>query len=215
MKKILFILFFILFGISASSYGQIYSKIEKYDKFDNKTQTQIVKTLVNIYQDYIVIETQNQRPKKYYVIYSSTVGDVDNLIDLTGKNVYGYESDYLCVEEKDTAAFNDLVRSMYDVYLESLIPGERNPLLDAYLKVKDQYNDYYDFLLEKIFKFAIAGTYYGFIDNADKEEFRHNYPFLVSMVNRVVSKLKFSFEFDNQYFWINKNNGSRIIYCGK
>lgn len=94
MKKILLSSLFFLIAFVANAQG-IYTKVKKYDKFDDVVWEKDVKTIINKGLSKITIETKGTKPVEY--IYYDTIslhdGRRDSLSNLIG-DVYGYEEWY-------------------------------------------------------------------------------------------------------------------------
>lgn len=91
----------VLFLVSMMLHAQgIYTKVTKYDKFDDVVWEKNVKTLITKTDSTIVIETKGLKPEEY-VLFGDTpftvhTGSRENVVNLVA-NVYGYQSDYVCV----------------------------------------------------------------------------------------------------------------------
>lgn len=101
MKKIVFLVFFALLSI-ANAQG-IYTKVTKYDKFDDVEWEKNIKTLITQTDSTIVIETKGSQPTTYVYsdneIFSKHFGDKSKMKNLVA-NVWGYESQYLVFTEE-------------------------------------------------------------------------------------------------------------------
>lgn len=118
----------------------LYTKIKKYDKFDDVVWEKTVKTLITKTDSTIVIETKGQKPEKYLIIgdepFASFTGSRDNIVNLVA-NVYGYQSDYLCFHP----TFNEELKAKY----EKMTKGNNGEEPDEEKRVK--------FILDEILKF--------------------------------------------------------------
>ena len=104
MKKSIF--YFTLMILSLSSYAQsksIYTRVTKYDKFDDIEWTKEIKTIITQTDTTFVFETKGSKPETYtyvdnpfWVMHS---GSRDSLVNLVA-NVWGYESQYVAMSEQ-------------------------------------------------------------------------------------------------------------------
>lgn len=113
MKKILFTLLFGLIGL-VSNAQQVYSKILYMDKFDDVIKTENIKTLISKTDSTFLFEEKGRKPIEYWIVnyaaYNSE-GDKDNIVDLTGHNVYGYQDCWCVIKMSDKNAYdNDYVK---------------------------------------------------------------------------------------------------------
>lgn len=101
MKKIVLALIFVMFTFVVNAQG-IYTKVTKYDKFDDIEWTKEIKTLITKTDTTFVIETKGSKPETYLYFDFLTVHDGcrDSLSNLVG-NVWGYESLYSVLTEKN------------------------------------------------------------------------------------------------------------------
>ena len=199
MKKILFTLLFVL--IALISNAQIYNTIKYYDKFDDCIKTEKVKTFINcnvreneykIADGAITIETKGKKLKTYYPLMAIHYGNKDSLSNLVA-DVYGYQIDYICIEEKDTATFNQYIWAN-DIGINFLAKKET---IDS-LKTIGEYND----MILNYTKINVV--------RYPKEDLK-----TVTLTHRVISKYHYYFSYDCDLFWIKKNDGSRIIYSNE
>lgn len=103
MKKVLFCSLLLLVAFIANAQG-IYTKVAKYDKFDDVVWEKEVKTLISKGRSKITVETKGQKPVEYTYYdspwFSAHEGRRDSLSNLVS-SVYGYEDQYY-IFPKDT-----------------------------------------------------------------------------------------------------------------
>lgn len=99
MKRLFFTSVLLFVALMVNAQG-IYTKVIKYDKFDDVVWEKNVKTLIEMTDSSIVIETKGQKPVEYMFIgnppASEHKGSREEVVNLVG-NVYGFQSDYVCV----------------------------------------------------------------------------------------------------------------------
>ena len=102
MKKLLILLAYVL--MSQTSYTQIFTKIQYFDKFDDSLKEETIKTLITKTDSTFIIEEKGRQPKEYrilnYAAYNS-FGSKDDIVDLTGQNVYGFQDCWCVVKMSD------------------------------------------------------------------------------------------------------------------
>lgn len=90
-----------LFALNIDAQG-IYTKITKYDKFDDVVAESVVKTLITKTDSSFIVETKGQKPIAYRYIDAPMLamheGRRDSLANLVA-NVYGYEDQYLVITD--------------------------------------------------------------------------------------------------------------------
>lgn len=126
MKRILFTLLLGLIGSVCNA--QIYSKIMYYDKFDDIIKTENKKTLITQTDSSFIIEEKGREAVEYRIILKHLVysmGDKDNIRDLTGTNVYGYQDGWCVLRVKDFEEF-------YDEYDKCLSDQEKHEVVKKY-----------------------------------------------------------------------------------
>ena len=102
MKKIFFVLLFAIIAVGIDA--QIYSRIEYRDKFDVKIKVENTKVLITETDSTFTIEKRGFKPTTYYIlneIPDYTMGDRNNIVDLTGENVYGYQKTWTVIRVED------------------------------------------------------------------------------------------------------------------
>lgn len=118
MKKILLSSLFFLIAFVANAQG-IYTKVKKYDKFDDVVWEKDVKTIIDKGLSKITIETKGKKPVEYTYYdescFSLHNGRQDSLSNIVS-DIYGYEDQYY-IFPKDTVdkATNDLLELYKDV----------------------------------------------------------------------------------------------------
>lgn len=96
MKKILLSSLFFLIAFVANAQG-IYTKVKKYDKFDDVVWEKDVKTIIDKGLSKITIETKGKKPVEYTYYegswFSLHNGRQDSLSNIVS-DIYGYEDQY-------------------------------------------------------------------------------------------------------------------------
>lgn len=102
MKKIFFVLLFAI--MAAGIDAQIYSRIEYKDKFDVNIKIENTKVLITETDSTFTIEKRGFKPTTYYILNELsdyTIGDRNNIVDLTGTSVYGYQETWCVIRVED------------------------------------------------------------------------------------------------------------------
>lgn len=102
MKKIFFVLLFAIMAVGIDA--QIYSRIEYRDKFDVKIKVENTKVLITEIDSTFTIEKRGFKPTTYYILNEMpdcTMGDRNNIVDLTGTSVYGYQKTWCVIRVED------------------------------------------------------------------------------------------------------------------
>ena len=102
MKKILFVLLFAIMAVGIDA--QIYSRIEYRDKFDVKIKVENTKVLITETDSTFTIEKRGFKPTTYYILNEMPdyiMGDRNNIVDLTGTSVYGYQKVWCVIRVED------------------------------------------------------------------------------------------------------------------
>ena len=103
MKKVVILTLLALLSMVANAQG-IYTKVTKYDKFDDVEWEKNIKTLITKSDSTIVIETKGSKPEEYLYKDISPLaehdGNRDNLVNIVA-DVWGYESQYIVFSEKN------------------------------------------------------------------------------------------------------------------
>ena len=85
-------------------FGQIFSSIQYLDKFDDCVKTEKIKTLITKTDSTFIIEEKGRKPTEYWILnYSdyASMGSKDSLVDLTNRNVYGYQNTWCVIKMSD------------------------------------------------------------------------------------------------------------------
>lgn len=103
MKKlVLFFAIALAMGVAASAQG-IYTKVQKYDKFDDVVWIKNVKTLITQTDSTFVIETKGGKAETYRYsdspFFAIHVGSRDSLANLVA-DVWGYETHYYLIDDE-------------------------------------------------------------------------------------------------------------------
>lgn len=103
MKKFITASLIAFWALAMSAQG-IYTKVRKYDKFDDVVYEKTIKTLITKTDDKIIFETKGSKPVEYYYEedswFADHIGSRDSVVNLVN-DVYGYEDRY-SVFPKDT-----------------------------------------------------------------------------------------------------------------
>ena len=133
MKKLL-CLFFVIFSVLTICAQSIYTKVKKYDKFDDVVWEKNVKTLITKTYDRIIIETKGQKPVEYgyydndlFAIHNGSRDSVVNLVN----NVYGYEDMYDLFPKDSLDIMRNKVREACKNLPDSLVDAD---FIDANIK---------------------------------------------------------------------------------
>lgn len=139
MKKIVFLVFFALLSVIANAQG-IYTKVTKYDKFDDVVFEKNIKTLITHTDNKIIIETKGEDPMVYYTIVSDHYGRKDSVINLVA-NVWGYETQCMVITDQIKAKLMIDVLDSTKGMPDSLVTSEKinELLMSASIKRIDQF----------------------------------------------------------------------------
>lgn len=182
MKKLLILLVVFLNALAASADG-IYTKIEKYDKFDDVIWKKDIKTLITKTDSTIIIETKGEKPEIYYYYKNLSLGSGsrDSIVNIVA-NVYGYEESYCIFTKEDVAkirenAYNAMQKACKEYSIENNV-------------LEKQMIDYYS--IDEIARLAIEKK--------------------TTITFRTISRGRNMFIYDTELAWIKFKDGSRIIY---
>lgn len=131
MKKIFLTLVSVMFTFSGYAQG-IYTKVTKYDKFDDIEWTKEIKTLITKTDTTFVIETKGSKPETYR--YSDTplmalhVGHRDSLANIVA-DIWGYESQYTAITEETIEEVRNAVQEQIKDLPDSSIFDEKIQML--------------------------------------------------------------------------------------
>ena len=99
MKRSVWLFCFLFVVLCINAQG-IYTKVTKYDKFDDIVWSKDVKTLITQTDSTFVFETKGQKPETYRYVDSPLmaihVGSRDSLANLVA-DIWGYESQYFAI----------------------------------------------------------------------------------------------------------------------
>ena len=103
MKKFITTSLIAFWALAMSAQG-IYTRVRKYDKFDDVVYEKTIKTLITKTYGKIIFETKGSKPVEYYYEedswFADHIGSRDSVVNLVN-DVYGYEDRY-SVFPKDT-----------------------------------------------------------------------------------------------------------------
>lgn len=112
MKKFITTSLIAFWALAISAQG-IYTRVKKYDKFDDVIYEKTIKTLVTKTDDKIIFETKGSKPVEYCYfdsrLFAAHIGSRDSLVNLVN-DIYGYEDRYN-VFPTDTM---EVVRNIYE-----------------------------------------------------------------------------------------------------
>lgn len=99
MKRTVWLFYFLFVVLCINAQG-IYTKVTKFDKFDDIEWSKDVKTLITQTDTTFVIETKGQKPETYYYVDAPLMaiheGRRDSLANLVA-DIWGYESQYFAI----------------------------------------------------------------------------------------------------------------------
>ncbi len=99
MKRTVWIFCFLVVAICINAQG-IYTKVMKYDKFDDVVWSKNVKTLITQTDTTFVFETKGLKPETYFYVDAPLMaihdGRRDSLANLVA-DIWGYESQYFAI----------------------------------------------------------------------------------------------------------------------
>lgn len=131
MKKLIFSICFVLTSIVVNAQG-IYTKVTKYDKFDDVEWEKTIKTLITKTDTTFVIETKGSKPKTYWYIdsplFSAHEGSRDSLSNIVA-DVWGYESQYIVITEETIEEVRSEVQELIKYMPDSLVVNEKTNTL--------------------------------------------------------------------------------------
>lgn len=103
MKKFITTSLIAFWALAMSAQG-LYTRVKKYDKFDDVIYEKTIKTLITKTDDKIIFETKGSKPVEYYYSenswFADHIGSRESVVNLVN-DVYGYEDRYN-VFPKDT-----------------------------------------------------------------------------------------------------------------
>ena len=170
-------LFCLLFVVLCLNAQGIYTKVTKYDKFDDIVWSRDVKTLITQTDTTFVFETKGQKPETYYYVDAPIMafheGRRDSLANLVA-DIWGYESQYFAI----TNIIRDEVREETQKQISDMNETQTDEETNMLLAIN---------LLKRIDELPVITT-------------------------RVISKYRFTYEYDTDLVWINFKDGTRIVY---
>ena len=96
MKKFITTSLIAFWALAMSAQG-IYTRVKKYDKFDDVIYEKTIKTLITKTDDKIIFETKGSKPVEYCYfdnrLFAAQIGSRDSLVNLVN-DIYGYEDMY-------------------------------------------------------------------------------------------------------------------------
>ena len=184
MKRI--VLLALLFVTMISHAQEIYTKITKYDKFDDVVSEKVIKTILTKTDSTFIIETKGKKPIVYRFIETPGlafhIGRKDSLVNLVA-DVYGFQDNYELITEE---LYNEVIAEVREKQQKLA----QNESIDSLLQT--------DSLFQKIYKLSL----YCIILSKKTP----------TLTIRTISKYKYLYEYKTDLFWIRFKDGSRIIY---
>lgn len=102
MKRTVWLFCFLVVALCINAQG-IYTKVMKYDKFDDVVWSKKVKTLITQTDTTFVFETKGLKPETYFYVDAPLMaihdGRRDSLVNLVA-DIWGYESQYFAITNK-------------------------------------------------------------------------------------------------------------------
>lgn len=127
MKRII-LSFILMFGATICFAQGIYTKVTKYDKFDDVVSESIIKTLITKTDSSFIVETKGQEPVEYrYVdtpLFSEHIGRRDSLANLVA-DVYGFEDHYMAITNETRNEVMEELEKYFEDTPDSLITEKR------------------------------------------------------------------------------------------
>ncbi len=159
MKKVILFLFVVMCVLCANAQG-IYTKVTKYDKFDDVVWTRQVKTLITQTDTTFVIETKGEKPTEYRyldtILFSSHEGRRDSIVNLVA-DVYGFQDKYVVFTQSDIDECVDKVMEelkdlpdslVYKAKIKMLVVMELIGRMDKLPQITIRYISKYSFSYE-------------------------------------------------------------------
>lgn len=139
MKKVVILTLLALLSMVANAQG-IYTKVTKYDKFDDVEWEKNIKTLITQTEKMIIIEVKGEDPLEYYKLVTDHYGRQDSVINLVA-NVWGYETQHLVITNQIKAKLMIDVLESTKGMPDSLVTSEKisELLISASIKRMDQF----------------------------------------------------------------------------
>ena len=138
MKKLIFSICFVLTSIVVNAQG-IYTKVTKYDKFDDVEWEKTIKTLITKTDTTFVIETKGSKPKTYRYIdspfFSAHEGSRDSLSNIVS-DVWGYESQYTVITDETMEEVRSEVQEMIKDMPDSLVVNDKINILSGIVMLR-------------------------------------------------------------------------------
>lgn len=124
MKKFITIslIAFWALAMSARTVQSIYTKVRKYDKFDDVVYEKTIKTLITKTDDKIIFETKGSKPVEYYYfdndLFAINNGSRDSVVNLVN-DIYGYEVWYTVFPEDTMGVVRNIIHERIKDFPES------------------------------------------------------------------------------------------------
>lgn len=142
MKRI-FLSFAMIIWVAICFAQGIYTKVTKYDKFDDVVSEKVIKTLITKTDTTFIVETKGQEPVEYRYIdnpfFSAHVGRRDSLVNIVA-DVYGYEDQYIAITEDVRNEVIAEVQKQIEDLPDSLVFEEKINMLAA-LKLMEKIDE--------------------------------------------------------------------------
>lgn len=138
MRKFFFLLLFAMYVCIANAQG-IYTKVTKYDKFDDVEWTKNVKTLITQTDTAFIFETKGSAPEIYRYIdtelFAVHYGRRDSLTNLVA-DIWGYESQYITITDNVKKEVSDEFVAEWNSLPDSLKTENNRSLTIALLLMR-------------------------------------------------------------------------------
>ncbi len=116
MKKLLSLLLVMMCALGMNAQG-IYTKVTKYDKFDDVVWKRQIKTLITQTDTTFVVETKGSKPETYYYtdnfLMADHIGRRDSLANLVA-DLWGYEDVYTVYTENLRKEISSKIKNVPD-----------------------------------------------------------------------------------------------------
>ena len=127
MKKFITTSLIAFWALAMSAQG-IYTRVKKYDKFDDVIYEKTIKTLITKTYDKIIFETKGSKPVEYYYEedswFADHIGSRDSVVNLVN-DVYGYEDRYSVFPKETIDVVKKIVSEKAKNTPDSLLTDDR------------------------------------------------------------------------------------------
>lgn len=162
MKKFITTSLIAFWALAMSAQG-IYTRVKKYDKFDDVIYEKTIKTLITKTDDKIIFETKGNKPVEYYYEnswFADHIGSRDSVVNLVN-DVYGYEDRYSVFPKDTIDVVNKIVSEEAENTPDSLLTDDRIAAMYSWELLRRIQN-----VPEVVFR-TISKTSYSFMYDTD------------------------------------------------